>query len=104
MASKFSQYKEETGTTPLPTFIDTELFNITKALASEQDITHATWVRRAITEAVNAQGVEYTYPVKEELKDQLAKALAEVAALKALIPTPPAQQANLKTGKVEDKA
>lgn len=81
--SKFAQYKEETGTTPLPTFIDTALFDITKKLASEQKITHAAWVRRALTVAVNEQGVAYVYPEKESLEAELARVKAELAALKA---------------------
>lgn len=81
--SKFAQYKEETGTTPLPTFIDTALFDITKKLASEQKITHAAWVRRALTVAVNEQGIEYVYPEKESLEAELARVKAELAALKS---------------------
>ena len=81
--SKFSEYKLETGTTPLSAYIDTELFNIIKSLASAKKTTMTAVIADTLTAYVNANGYpQYVYPRKESLAEELARVKAELEALK----------------------
>lgn len=107
--SAYATYCEEKGVTPVGVYIDSPLVELTKKAAKLEGKTHVGWIRDVFADAVNAAGFEYSAPTPENLKDELARAKAELEELKAQIakaqtpPTPPAEKANAETGKVEAK-
>lgn len=116
--SAYAQYNQEHGVAPITAYLDQELVDMIAAAAKKANLSKKSFFENVLTAAVNKAGlthvvdgkvVPHTYTIKtktseaERVKQELADALAELAALKAsLTPTPPALKANVETGVLEE--
>lgn len=111
--SQYAAYKIAKNVEPLGLYIDAPLSHLVKRAASVQGMKRDPFVRMVLAAAVNATfpDVHYVLPTTPNLKEEVAKKDAEIAALRAQLaaqapvtpPTPPAVQADPKTGKTVEK-